>query len=81
MKKLWKMGTMALALAVGVTAGAAMAASGAPAQQVEGAPGAQALWCPTPAQCDRADRLCLDYELTPQQCEILTLCIECGVEW
>ncbi|WP_395819991.1 hypothetical protein [Archangium minus] len=81
MKKLWKMGTLSLALAAGVIAGAAMAANGAPAQHVEATPSAEALGCPTPFQCERADRLCKDYDLTPGYCSTLTLCLECGVEW
>ncbi|QRK10085.1 hypothetical protein JQX13_08300 [Archangium violaceum] len=81
MKKLWKMGTLSLALAAGVIAGAAVAANGAPVQHVEAAANAQSEFCPTRAQCLMADRACKDPELTPGPCETLTLCLECGVQW
>ncbi len=81
MKKLWKTGSLSLALAVGIVAGAAMAASGTPAQRVEEAPGPQSLGCPSPAECSRADRLCKDYDLTPGYCQTLSECLACEVVW
>ncbi|MCY1013527.1 hypothetical protein OV079_49975 [Nannocystis pusilla] len=38
-------------------------------------------WKPTPFQCEKADNSCLDPELTPGPCAVLTQCIMCNVDW
>lgn len=38
-------------------------------------------WKPTPGQCERANILCLDPEITPGPCSVLTQCILCEVDW
>ncbi|WP_437677066.1 hypothetical protein [Sorangium sp. So ce131] len=39
---------------------------------------AQALSCPSPATCARAEARCQDPETTPSWCSILTRCLMCG---
>ncbi|WP_143140962.1 hypothetical protein [Nannocystis exedens] len=38
-------------------------------------------WTPTTGQCERANIQCLDPEITPGPCSVLTQCIKCDVPW